>query len=213
MPLPAPKPEVHSEDQCAICYEPLIVPNNDDEPSKPSYVIDDVQLRCGHHFHKSCIMGYALSSPSARERCAMCRANVLDNSGRYVIGIKTENGCAGSMDLGEDIDEQAFLEANPDVARAQVFLSLMSQMDFIEAEKLLKGEDGMGEGKLSPNVTYEDGGQTAMHMAAYNDDIEGIQLLLRYGADKSIKDESGQTALDCAKEVKAKDDVIALLED
>lgn len=212
MTLPPPKPEIHSEDQCAICYEPLIVPNDDDEPSKPSYVIDDVQLRCGHHFHKSCIMEYALSSPSARERCAMCRANVLDNSGRYIINIKTENGYTGSMDLGKDIDEQAFLEANPDVARAQVFLSLMSQTDFIEAETLLKGEDGMREGKLSPNVTYEYGGQTAMHMAAYNDDIEGIQLLLRYGADKSIKDESGQTALDCAKEVKAMD-VIALLED
>ena len=211
MPLPPPKPQMHSEDQCAICHEPLIISNDDDDPSKPSYVIDDLELRCGHHFHQSCVMEYALSSPSARERCATCRANVLDNHGRFMVNIKTENGHAGSIDLGKDIDEQAFLKANPDVARAQVFLSLMAQMDFTEAKTLLDGEDGMGAGKLSPNVTYEFGGQTAMHMAAYNNDTEGIELLLSYGADKYIKDESGQTALDCAKEVEAKD-VVALLE-
>lgn len=85
-------------------------------------------------------------------------------------------------------------------------------MEFAEAEKFLKGEDGMQEGKLSPNVAYDFGGQTAMHMAAYNDDIEGVKLLLCYGADKNIKDEDGRTALDCAKQVDAKG-VIALLED
>lgn len=88
----------------------------------------------------------------------------------------------------------------------------MAQMDFGDAEKFLVGEDGMGHGALSPNVLYEHGGQTAMHMAAYNDDSEGVQLLLRYGADKNIKDEGGQTALDCAKVADAKS-VVALLKD
>lgn len=212
MPLPSPKPQVFPENDCAICYEPLIDSNRDAESLEPSYVIDDVKLRCGHHFHKSCILEHAFSSPAACERCAICRANVLNESGRYVVEIKTENGYAEKIDLGDEIEEQAFLEANPDIARCQTFLSLMSQMDFEEAEKCLNGEDGMGHGPLSPNVMYEVGGQTAMHMAAYNNDIEGVQLLLRYGADKNIKDECGQTALDCAKDVAAKG-VIALLKD
>ena len=174
-------------------------------------MIDDVQLRCGHHFHQSCIIDHARSSPSARERCTTCGANDLDTNGRYMVGVTTENGFAGSIDLGNDIDEQSFLKAKPDVARAQGFLSLMAQMDFTEAKTFLDGEDGMGEGKLSPDVRYETGGQTAMHMAAYNNDVEGVELLLRYGADKRIRDESGQTALDCAREVEA-GDVVALLE-
>lgn len=133
------------------------------------------------------------------------------HSGRYLVEIKTENGFVGHIDIGDEIEEQAYLKANPDVERSQGFLSLMAQMDFADAEKFLKGEDGMGQGPLSPHVRYDFGGQTAMHMAAYNDDVEGIQLLLGYGADRACKDEDGQTALDCAKAADAKR-VVALLE-
>ncbi|OAL43207.1 hypothetical protein IQ07DRAFT_300507 [Pyrenochaeta sp. DS3sAY3a] len=51
---------------------------------------------------------------------------------------------------------------------------------------------------------------TAMHMAALSDDVEGIQLLLKYGASKDLKSGEGQTALDIAKEANAKK-LIALL--
>lgn len=115
------------------------------------------------------------------------------------------------MDLGRDIDELAYLSANPEVDRAQTFLSLMAQMEFAEAEKFLKGEDGMGAGgRLDPDVTYETGRTTAMHMAALNDDVEGVRLLLAYGADREFRDEEGKTALDMARGQDAKA-VIALL--
>ena len=212
MPLPDPKPEIYSEDDCAICHEPLVIPSDDANPLNPSYVIDDVELTCGHHFHQSCIMEYALSSPNARECCALCRSNVLDEDGNFFVSVKTENGFAGWIDLGDEIDREAFMKENPNIARAQDFLSIMSQQEFVEAEKYLKGEDESGGSKLSPDVLYQTGGQTAMHMAAYNDDVEGVRLLLRYGADKHIKDEDGQTALDCAKDADAKG-VIALLKE
>lgn len=87
----------------------------------------------------------------------------------------------------------------------------MSQMEFDEAEKMLKGEDDLGNGeRLNPNVTYEGGQTTAMHMAALNDDIEGVELLLRYGADPLLEDESGQTALQMARDLDARK-VIPLL--
>ncbi len=143
MSLSLSKSEVHFKNQCVICYKLLIISNNDDELLKSFYVINDVQLRCNHHFHKSCIMRYALSSSSAHEQCTMCRVNVLDNSDWYIIDIKIENECVDSMNLKKDIDEQVFLKANSNVAHAQVFLSLMLQMNFIEAEKLLKSENDM----------------------------------------------------------------------
>ena len=205
MPLPPPKASVCSNEECSICHDPLVVPNNDDNPLNPSYVIDDVELRCKHHFHQSCVIEYAVVSPNARQRCPLCRANVLDANGNFIVVVKTENGFVGQIDLGRDIDEAVYLKANPQAERAQTFLSLMAQMEFDEAEKFLKGDDGQGMGKLNPNVTYPSGGQTAMHMAALNNDVQGVQLLLRYGASKDIKDEDGQTALDMAKLVEAKE--------
>lgn len=210
MPLPPPKPEVYLDSDCTICHEPLLIPSSH-EPLEPSYVIDDVQLRCSHHFHKSCLLEYAVSSPDARERCALCRANVLDSSGAFIVTVRTETGHIGTMDLGRDIDDQLYFQAHPNAERAQVFLSLMAQMDFDEAEKMLKGEEQWGNGeRLSPDVMYETGQTTAMHMAALNDDVEGVQLLLRYGADPLLQDENGQTALQMAREQDARK-VIPLL--
>ena len=156
-------------------------------------------------------MEYATSSQSARERCALCRANVLDGNGDFIVNIRNEGGFVGGFDMGDEIDEEAFLKANPEIRRKQTFLSLMSQMDFEDAELFLKGEDEGSNGvKLSPDVTYSTGNMTAMHMAALNDDVKGIELLLRYGADKNFKSEEGETALDMAKSQKA-EAVIALL--
>lgn len=210
MPLPPPQPSVISDRDCAICHEQLLIAGNDD-PLTPSYVIDDVELSCKHHFHQSCILEYAASSAKARERCAVCRAKVSDSNGSFWVTVQTENGFVSQIDLGRDIDEQTYLQAHPEVERAQSFLGLMSQMDFEDAESMLKGEDDLGNGQpLDPNVTYETGGTTAMHMAALNDDTEGVRLLLKYGADKDVKDEDGKTALDMAKDVDAKA-VITLL--
>lgn len=101
-------------------------------------------------------------------------------------------------------------QANPEAERKMAFLSLMSQMEFAEAELYLRGEDPGAKTKMDPNVCYDTGRMTAMHMAALNDDVEGIQLLLKYGADKEFKSEAGETALDMAKSQNA-NKVIAFL--
>ena len=197
-------------DICAICHESLILPSNDD-PLTPSFIIDDVQLRCNHHFHWSCILEYASSSEDARERCSLCRANVLDRNGNFIVNVRNEGGFTGGFDFGNEIDRVAFLAANPEIERKEVFMSLMAQYEFEEAEKFLKGEDHASEGKkLDPNTFHELGRMTAMHMAALNDDTEGIELLLKYGADRNFKTEDGETALDLAKSQDAKE-AIALL--
>lgn len=85
----------------------------------------------------------------------------------------------------------------------------MARGQFSKAELFLKGEDRGANGKLDPNVRYEGGMMTAMHMAALHNDGEAIQLLLKYGADKGLRAD-GQTALEMAKEMNAKR-VVALL--
>jgi len=66
----------------------------------------------------------------------------------------------------------------------------------------------MKKSKLSSNVTYEYDKQTVMHMTAYNDDIEDIQLLLRYEVNKSIKNESDQITLNCVTKIKVKNVIV-----
>ena len=156
-------------------------------------------------------MEYAVSSPSAREKCAYCRQSVLDRSGEFWVWIRNETGHCGSINLGEEIDRRTFLAQNPEIDRRETFLALMAQMDFEDAEIFLKGEDeGSGGKKMDPNTYYDLGRMTAMHMAALNDDVEGVQLLLRYGADRDFRDEEGKTALDMAREQKS-NRVLALL--
>ena len=103
--------------------------------------------------------------------------------------------------MGDMIDREALEEAHPDIRRKDAFLSFKAQMDFDIAEKFLTGEDEDSHGeKLDPNVYYKTGRVTALHMAALNDDAKGIELLLRYGADKEFGSEDGHTALAIAVE-------------
>ena len=135
----------------------------------------------------------------------------MNQSGDFLVNIRNEGGFTAGFDLGNEIDRLAFLEANPEIDRKETFLSLMAQGDYEDAELFLKGEDPESNGrKLDPNSFYDLGRMTTMHMAALNDDVKGIQLLLDYGADKNFKDEDGQTALDLAKDQNAKN-AIALL--
>ena len=90
------------------------------------------------------------------------------------------------------------MDAHPEERFKTAFLSLMAQSEFEDAEKLLT------ENEVDVNCAYVPGGQTAMHMAAMSDDLEGIQFLLRHGANPHVKDDSGLTPLDDAKEMDAK---------
>lgn len=88
----------------------------------------------------------------------------------------------------------------------------MAKMDFGTAELFLRGEVKGEEGwKMDPNVTYEGHLASAMHVAAYDHDVEGVRLLLRYGGDKDLKDDHGKTPLDWARGVDAQD-VVNLLQ-
>ncbi|KAF2175157.1 ankyrin [Zopfia rhizophila CBS 207.26] len=205
---PSTNPPTVSDKDCAICHEPLLVPSSNH--GQPSYLIDDVEFRCKHHFHWGCILEYSISSFDARNRCALCRQSVLNSKGEFIVQVRNEGGFISGFDFGDEIDRHLFYKANPEAEREMTFLSLMSQMDFSDAELFLKGEDPDANGKMDPNVCYSSGRMTAMHMAALNDDVEGIQLLLKYGADKEFKSEDGQTALDMAKAENSKR-VIALL--
>jgi hypothetical protein len=193
MSLPQPRPENYSlEDDCAICFERLLIPATTGEVG-PSYVIDDIKLRCKHHFHWSCFEEYDRASPENRSKCPLCRGNTLNTRGELIVDVVNEGGFTGGINLGDEFDRNRWEEEQPEEwKKGQLLLNLCQFGEFEDAEELLrdKGAD--------PNAAYEDG-TTGLHMAALNNSAEWASLLLRYGANKELKTERGATALDFAK--------------
>ncbi|KAG6817918.1 hypothetical protein H0H87_012386 [Tephrocybe sp. NHM501043] len=197
MPWPEPRPPNYStEDDCAICYERLVIPNTSGETG-PSTIIDDVKVRCGHHFHWSCFEDYDRADDGYRAICPICRQSTLNAEGLLIVDVVNEGGFSGAVNLGEILDQDRWEEKQPEEwKRGQALLSFCQFGELEDAERLLKDEGA------DPNAAYPDG-MTGLHMAALNNAVEWASLLLRYGANKDLKNDQGQTALDYAKSADA----------
>jgi hypothetical protein len=107
---PSVDPPTASDKDCAICHEPLLVPSSDH--GQPSYLIDDVEFCCKHHFHWACILDYSVFSHDARNRCAFCRQSVLNSQGEFIVQVRNEGGTTNRFDFGREIDQHLFFKAS-----------------------------------------------------------------------------------------------------
>jgi len=144
---------------------------------------------------RSCLADYDRESPANRSVCPTCGAPTLSPAGLLIVTIRNEGGVTEDFDLGAELDEEAFYDAHPQLKRTRAFLGLMAQREFDAAGELIHGVEG-----VSVDCRLSAGGQTALHMAALNDDAEACMLLLEWGATRGLEDEQGKTALAYAVE-------------
>ncbi|KAM0749077.1 hypothetical protein T439DRAFT_349155 [Meredithblackwellia eburnea MCA 4105] len=226
---------------CSICSQVLVIPSPDSETQT---LVDDVCLPCpsAHHFHWECITSHfehilktaGVQGLGGAWKCpaAGCEANVGQGQGndKLLVSVRNEGGFTPNYDLSADV-----LDAirSPAERRTELFLSLISQRDWREAETFLiesteepgqeeedgdmkdveeeengeaededEGDEEDDEGPLQPvdvNSVTSDGGLTALHLAAFNDDVEAVEMLLRHGARTNIRGaKDGATALEIA---------------
>lgn len=174
-----------SGNTCCVCHDPLLVPNDDDEG--PSALPDDVLYPCGHHYHWQCALDRATTV------CAACGADGRDADGKMLVTVSNEGGyvftpssspsdardrVTENFDLSEELEEEAFMLANPQIRRAETFLTLVEQGDWDEAESFLRDEP-----RVDANVTRRNSAQTALHMAAYNNECVSRLRLSSLAAD------------------------------
>jgi hypothetical protein len=164
--------------------------------------------------HHGSFEDYDNASSENRFKCPLCRGNTLNEDGLLIVDIVNEGGFTGGFDLGRELDEERWRDAQPETwKKEQALLELCQEGEFEEAEKLMRDDH------VDPNAAYP-GGTTGLHMAAYDDDIEWASLcasfflilvlytltpdaVLKYSANKELKNEEGDTALDCAREAKS----------
>lgn len=194
-----------SDERCAICDQGLVVAPAD--PAGVSY-LDDVELRCSHHFHWTCYGEWEEEDKSRRGACPLCGEGALDEGGRLIVIVRNEGGSTEGFDLGEALDEEMEMEAHPQRKRERAFLDMIASKDYETALGLLTtyGDDESREPPVDVNCLHgEDAeprvvrGKTALHVCAMRDDVEGIRWLLRFGADRTVTDEQGRTPLGYAE--------------
>lgn len=78
-----------SDERCAICDQGLVVAPAD--PAGVSY-LDDVELRCSHHFHWTCYGEWEEEDKSRRGACPLCGEGALDEGGRLIVIVRNEGG-------------------------------------------------------------------------------------------------------------------------
>ncbi len=189
---------------CVICDESLCIEieeDDQDDPTTPSFIYDDVEFTCGHHVHYEC---YREAANIDRARCLAsgCGRDILTH-GKLVVTVRNEGGVTCNFDLGTDLEEQRTLEGDPEALANESFLSFMLQGDEEAAQAMLdKG--------AHVNAVHHVIGITALHLVAMNNDAAGIRFLLSRGADTEVRASNGQTPLEYAIAEGAHEAAIAL---
>ncbi len=88
----------------------------------------------------------------------------------------------------------------------------------VNARNLLVAKTLLEKYKANPNIfgtSYQAGGRDEFPLtfAIQNNDLAMVGLLLKHGADPSLKDKRGISSLDYAKEYKTKPEILELLEE
>ena len=75
-------------------------------------VIDNVELYCsppglgpgGHHAHRTCLIDYAQQAHALSiilTTCPVCRKNMLNESGRFIVDVQNEGSETKRFDFGK----------------------------------------------------------------------------------------------------------------
>ncbi|RDW57989.1 hypothetical protein BP6252_13400 [Coleophoma cylindrospora] len=193
---------------CKICAQDLFLeldPEDFDEATSSSAggsstkVPDDLQTRCGCHFHWQCLLD---ESPKVALSlaCPSCNASIASTvpgpsatnaiypaesqQPRILTRYHNEGGLQENLDILPLVTEEAYLDANPAARPARAYMTMCGEGDVSGIWELLKGiEEDPDEDDMSPADLLRfqdplDGLKTGLHVALEKSQQETVFLLL-----------------------------------
>ncbi|KAF8135831.1 hypothetical protein EV363DRAFT_1321781 [Boletus edulis] len=106
----------------------------------------------------------------------VCRQNILDPSGRFIVDVRNEGGETRGFDFGVIIEEEEFLDSHPSQVHSRAFHDLVAEGDYVGAIDVIAEHD------VDVNCTYGNDGLTALQKAMYSGDASGVEFLRSLGA-------------------------------
>ncbi|CAM1500865.1 Fc.00g100270.m01.CDS01 [Cosmosporella sp. VM-42] len=186
---------------CKVCDEPLVLRLDPDEneagPSGSNAtetVPDDLELRCGCHFHWQCLLDES-SEVAISLKCPNCKSYLPVNQdgpsstnvflptpagsailARYV----NEGGVQENLDILPSITEEAYLETHPEARPARALHVMCSEGDVGGIVELLRDASDEIE-DLGSFICYQDPlaeMKSGLHLAIEKMQEETVWLLL-----------------------------------
>ncbi|KND88849.1 hypothetical protein TOPH_06373 [Tolypocladium ophioglossoides CBS 100239] len=186
--------------QCKACDEPLVlrvdVDDDEDEGAtiEAQTVPDDLELRCGCHFHWECLMDEA-SSVALSLKCPACESHLPVNAAGpsssnvflqtassvpILARYRNEGGVQENLDILPSITEEAYVQNNPEVRPARALHVMCAEGDVAGIVELLRDvHDEVGD--IGSLVRYQDPlaeMKSGLHLAVENRQEDVVWLLL-----------------------------------
>ncbi|KAG5926526.1 hypothetical protein E4U42_003238 [Claviceps africana] len=183
---------------CKACEEPLVIRVDDDAdggaPVEAETVPDDLELRCGCHFHWECLMEEA-SSVATSLKCPSCDgylpANAAEasstNQNRQSSGkasilarYSNEGGVQQDLEIMDSLTEETYLQNHPESRPARAFLVMCSKGDIAGAIDLLQDVSGEGH-DVGSIVRYQDpldDMRSGLHLSVDSQQVAMVLTLL-----------------------------------
>ncbi|KAG6254782.1 hypothetical protein E4U23_005633 [Claviceps purpurea] len=158
---------------CKACEEPLVIRLDEDDevegPVEAETVADDLELRCGCHFHWECLMEQATSVASSF-KCPSCdkylavtvaeassasQSRESSSKASILARYSNEGGIQDNLELMDSLAEEAYLQNNPETRPARAFLVMCSAGDIAGAVDLLQDVSSEGH-DIGSIVRYQD---------------------------------------------------------
>ncbi|KAM0334005.1 hypothetical protein ACHAQA_001025 [Verticillium albo-atrum] len=185
---------------CKDCHDPLVLelgPDSDGE-EEATTVPDDLELRCGCHFHWQCLLDKS-SEVAISLKCPSCQAHLATNqdgpsatnhvltasSGSVILArYVNEGGIEDNLDILPTVTEEAYLTAHPEARPARAYHVMCSEGDATGIVELLHDasqELGGDTIQLGHLIRYRDplnGNKSGLHLAVERGREEVVWLLL-----------------------------------
>jgi len=194
-----------SSETCISCHEALTI-LDEDYPLEPG-LVDDVELRCGHHYHWSCFAEeYSAEGATltTKAQCPSCMQDITTN-GKLLVTLRNEGGEQPNTDIGTLLEEEEFYDQNPEMKEVRAFLEFCAEGDEDEVREMLAATPEL------VNRQDHETGQTGLHVAVMNGREEIVGILLEHLVDRRVTDAGGKTAYQLAVDMGATEEQLRIL--